>query len=120
MESEFIALSEVTNEIIWVRKLLKELGCILDEATTVYEDNQACIQLAKNPANFERAKHIDLRYYFVKDAVADGIIRLHYVKTKQQQADLLTKPIHKTNHKELITRMGMIAKDIHGNGGALE
>jgi len=60
---------------------------------TMYEDNQACIALSKHHAYHRRTKHIALRWHFIREKVEEGIVKLVYISTKAQIADLLTKPL---------------------------
>ena len=74
-----MALTEAAKELKWIRTLLAELryshGDSIDEPPTdLFSDNQSAIALAKNPVSHARAKHIDLRYHFVREAIQDKII----------------------------------------------
>ena len=60
---------------------------------TIYEDNQACIHLSKNPGDFSRSKHIDTRYHFVREQVAQQTVTQKKVETKDNLADVFTKPL---------------------------
>ena len=60
---------------------------------TVYEDNQGAIQLANNPRSSQNSKHIDVRHHFLRELVSEQVIRVEYVPTAQQHADVLTKPL---------------------------
>ena len=62
---------------------------------TVFEDNQSCISLAKNPTFHARTKHIDIRHHFVREAVENELIELVYCPTEEMIADILTKPLAK-------------------------
>ena len=57
MEAEYVALCEIGKMVIWIRNLLENIGVVLDEPTKIFEDNSACLELAKNPTHHERAKH---------------------------------------------------------------
>ncbi|TPX65937.1 hypothetical protein SpCBS45565_g04800 [Spizellomyces sp. 'palustris'] len=70
-----MALAHTTREAIWLRNLLDELG-YEQRATTIYEDNQPCIALGKNPVNYQQTKHIDVRHHFSRDKVENGDIIL--------------------------------------------
>ena len=61
----------------------------------IWDDNQGCIAMTKNPVMHKRTKHIDIRYHFVREAVARNEIKLEYVPTADQAADLLTKALPK-------------------------
>ena len=56
-------------------------------------DNQDTIALAKNPVHQQRSKHIDVRYNILRDVVSDGVVKLCYVPSNENAADVLTKPM---------------------------
>ena len=59
----------------------------------IYEDNQACIQQSLHPVHFTRSRHVNLRYHYMRELTERGEIDMSYVKTDQQLADALTKPL---------------------------
>jgi hypothetical protein len=89
-EAEYMSATSAANNVVWFRQFLQELG-FKQEITTIYEDNEACIKLSKNPQDHSRTKHIQVRYHTIRQYVEDGIIQLIYIPTKSQLADLLTK-----------------------------
>ena len=93
-EAELVALSSAVQEIAWFRRLLEDFG-EKPGTTTVFEDNESCIVIAKTPENNHRIKHLDIKYHFVADKIKDKIIRIEGINTKYQQADILTKPLPK-------------------------
>ena len=62
-------------------------------ATTVYEDNEACIVLANSDAAKPRTKHIAIKWHHFKDQIQNGFIKVGKVDTNYNWADLLTKPL---------------------------
>ncbi len=86
-----MAACAAVQEAIHLRQLLEDLGFKQDQATVVFEDNQGCIALSDNPVFHKRTKHIDIKYHFVRERVVSGEIKLKYVTTEHQLADLLTK-----------------------------
>jgi hypothetical protein len=74
-----------------LRHLLKDPGYLQLEATPIYEDNQACIKIAKNDVVQARTKHINIRYHFSRQAVKSGEVKLIYCPTELVLADALTK-----------------------------
>ena len=75
-EAEYIALNTATQEAVWLRQLLLDFGVQQDQATTIMEDNQGAIFIAKNPVTHARSKHIDVRYHYIREALRDGTIDL--------------------------------------------
>ena len=68
VESEYMALSLATQEAVWLRSLVEELGKPDQEATVSFEDNQGAIATAHNPVFHRHTKHIQIRYHYVREA----------------------------------------------------
>ena len=80
-ETEYTALFYATQEAIWLRLLLTNMGCASGQLTKTFEDNQGCIALVKKPVLHSRAKHIDIKFHFLCENVKDGVIELEYKPT---------------------------------------
>jgi hypothetical protein len=102
-EAEYMALCSATQEAIHLRQLVKDLGHAQDEATVIFEDNAGCIALSENPVFHKRSKHIDIKYHFIRERVASNEIKVQYVPTEDQLADLLTKGLSKQRTSKLST-----------------
>jgi hypothetical protein len=91
-DSEYMALAETIKETIWFRSWIYE---VLGEriCCTIKCDNQAAIRLSDNDSIHDRSKHIGLRYPLVRDNVQKGRIRIGWVGSQEQQADILTKAL---------------------------
>lgn len=89
-EAEFVAANYAACEVIWLRKIFKDLSIEIPEPTVLYEDNQGAIAMSKN-SETRRTKHMDVRYNFLRECVQDEVITLKYVQTNHQLADLMTK-----------------------------
>ena len=83
------------------RQLLEEFGHLQGEPTILWEDNQACIAQSKNPVNHKRCKHILIKYHYLRHLTESNIIRLEYIVTKNQTADILTKPLAPSDFQRL-------------------
>ena len=73
-------------------------------------DNQAAISIAKHAGYKSRAKHIDLRYHFVWDAIQDGVLKMKYVPTTQQLEDFMTKSLTTPQFIKFV-KLGEIVED---------
>ena len=109
MEAEYMALSEVTKEVIYLRKLMKHIkqDKRIGGPTTIYCDNQSAINLSKNNVQHSRSKHIDIRYHFTREAQQNGKIIVTYLETSRMKADMLTKSLPKTKHAENVKLLNM-------------
>lgn len=109
-EAEYVSASIAAKEIVWVSRLLNEIG-IKSEANTLFVDNVSAIKLVKNPEFHQRTKHIDVRYHFVRDLYEKGIIDVKYVKSEDQYADILTKPLVKQKFELLRSALGLVDRN---------
>jgi len=80
-------------------------------------DNQGCIKLAENVLGGSRAKHIEIRYHYVRDMLGQGKIELLYEPTATMTADVLTKALPRDRHWIHTKNMGVIAKGHTGQVG---
>jgi len=100
-ESELYAEAAAMNELKWLSGLLKELGIHMKSAPILYGDNQSAQALTINGVKSERTKHIDIKYRFTTDEVTKGNIKLKWVSTNEQLADILTKSLPIQVHERL-------------------
>ncbi len=100
-EAEYMALCKLTQELFYFRNLCKEMNLPLKEPSTMMEDNNSCIKIAENDEFHQRTKHIDLRYHFIRDAIKDRIVRIEKVDSKENIADIFTKPLPRIQFQRL-------------------
>ena len=105
-ESETIGLTYAAQEAIWLKELFAELG-FPQQSVEIFEDNQACIKLAMNPQQHSRTKHIAVRYFFIRQHLEQGTMRLSYCPTKDQLADVFTKILAGHVSRPLLLRLGL-------------
>ena len=82
-EGEYCGAAMAACEVAWIRKLLDDLGLLVDRKVDIYCDNLSIIQLARNPVYHARTKHIEVHYHFIKERVLAGDIDLVYVSTEE-------------------------------------
>jgi hypothetical protein len=99
-ESEYIALSQAMREVIPFMNLMMEVGDVFPLNNTkpklhckVFEDNNSCIRVAESPKFTPRTKHIAIKYHHFRKHVADKTIAIFPIDTKDQLADIFTKPL---------------------------
>lgn len=92
-ESEYRALAKCSCEAVWLRRLLAELRILDDNPTPIYCDNQSSIKLSYNPVFHEKSKHFEIDYHFTRQKVENNTLRVEYISSQDQPADILTKSL---------------------------
>nr|GEY36593.1 retrovirus-related Pol polyprotein from transposon TNT 1-94 [Tanacetum cinerariifolium] len=105
-EAEYIALSGCCTQILWMRSQLSDYGLGFKKIP-MYCDNKSDIALCCNNVQHSRSKNIDIRYHFLKEQVKNGVIKLYFVNTEYQLADLFTKALGRDRIDFLINKLGM-------------
>ena len=93
-QAEVYGLSETIREAIWLRRLLKDFVSQVG-SLPVFADNQAAISSAQSSGTHSASKHIDLRMKFNEEKVAKKVVKLFYVASENNVADVFTKPLGK-------------------------
>lgn len=112
-ESEFRGMVHGVCELLWVKRIMQDLGLEVKETMNLYCDNQAALKIANNPVLHDRTKHVEVDRHFIKDHLEKGTIKLPYVKSKEQLADMLTKAISSREFYSSLDKLRMI--DIHSS-----
>ena len=105
-EAEYRAVACLTSELLWLKQLLRTFQISLD-TTMLLCDSKSAIQLATNPSCTGRTKHVDIDCHFIREHVDSKFIKLIHVTTKQQLADILTKPLPKPLFQDLVSKLGI-------------
>lgn len=100
-EAEYVALSETCKETVWLKRLLNFFDENITSEIMIFTDSQSCLKMIQNDKFSNRTKHIDVKYHFTRDLVSTGEIKLHYVETENNIADLFTKPLGPTKIQQL-------------------
>ena len=105
-----MALSQAVQEALWLRRLLEQLGFTQKIPTVIWEDNQSTIHLAKDAKHHGRSKHIDVRYHFVRQYQEDNLVKVRYIPTGENIADMFTKPLSKSVFEKHKHSIGLLEK----------
>jgi hypothetical protein len=105
LDQEFIALKIATEMNDALRYKLRMLGIPIEGSTNVFCDNQSVITNSTVPDSTLRKKHNAIAYHRVREAVAAEVIRIAYVHSKSNNADILTKPLSGTDLRAMITNI---------------
>ncbi|GJU32163.1 hypothetical protein Tco_1175752 [Tanacetum coccineum] len=105
-EAEYIVLSGCCSQILWMRSQLTDYGFQFNKIP-LYCDNKSAIALCCNNVQHSRAKHIDIRFHFIKEQMENGIVELYFVRTEYQLANIFTKPLPRERFNFLIDKLGI-------------
>ncbi|GJS53545.1 retrovirus-related pol polyprotein from transposon TNT 1-94 [Tanacetum coccineum] len=105
-EAEYIALSGCCAQNLWMRLQLTDYGFKFNKIP-LYCDNKSAIALCCNNVQHSIAKHIDVRYHFIKEQMENRLVELYFVRTEYQLADIFTKPLLRERFNFLIEKLDM-------------
>ncbi|RDX85569.1 hypothetical protein CR513_33223, partial [Mucuna pruriens] len=89
-EAEYVAVTEASKEMLWMKNFLRELGHDQDDYV-VNCDNQSTIHLTKNPMFHSRSKHIDIRYHWIREVLDRKELKIEKIHTDLNWSDMMTK-----------------------------
>jgi hypothetical protein len=102
-ESEFRGMAKGLCELLWLKKLLTEIGFAPKSEMSLFCDNKAAINISQNPVQHDRTKHVEVDRHFIKHNLEAKTIQFPFVKSEDQLADILTKAVSsKEFHSSLV------------------
>jgi len=100
-EAEYVAVTDAFKKAVWLQGLLQEIH-LLQSKVVMYSDSQSAINLSKNPVYHKRTKHVDVRYDYVRDLVANGTVIILKVPKENNPVDMGTKVLTATKFKHCL------------------
>uniref|UniRef100_A0A2N9IGY8 Integrase catalytic domain-containing protein n=1 Tax=Fagus sylvatica TaxID=28930 RepID=A0A2N9IGY8_FAGSY len=110
-EAEFRGMAKGLCELLWLRRLLAEIGFAPSSEMNLFCDNKAAIDISHNPVQHDRTKHVEVDRHFIKHNLEEKIIRFPFVKSEDQLADILTKAVSTRNFYDSLDKLGI--RDIY-------
>ena len=107
-EAEYRAFANTTYELLWLRWFLKDLGVSISSVTPLYCDNQSVIHIAYNDVFYGQTKHIEIDCHFIRYYLVHGAFKLISVSSKDQLADIFTKPHPKGRLRTLVDNLKLV------------
>ncbi|TYK01384.1 Cysteine-rich RLK (RECEPTOR-like protein kinase) 8 [Cucumis melo var. makuwa] len=108
VEAEYRAMSLGICEEIWLQKVLSNLHQECETPLKLFCDNKAAINIANNPVQHDRTKHVEIDRHFIKERLDSGSIRIPYIPSSQQVVDVLTKGLLRPNFDFCVSKLGLI------------
>lgn len=96
-EAEFRGMAKGLCELLWLRRLLTEIGFAPSSEMDLFCDNKAAINISHNPVQHDRTKHAEIDRHLIKQNLETKIIRFPFAKSEDQLTDILTKAVCSKN-----------------------
>ena len=106
-EAEYRAFALASCEMMWLCILLRDLRVSSSSMPILFSDSTAAVYIAMNLVFHERTKHVENDCHTVRDAVQAKLLRTVHISTKNQPADLLTKPLPSPTFQFLLSKLGI-------------
>jgi hypothetical protein len=106
-EAKYIVTGHYCVQLLWMRQTLRDYGYKLSKVPHLC-DNESAIRMADNPVEHCRTKHIDIRCHFLRVHQLMGDIEIAYVSTKEQLADIFTKPLDEKTFTKLRNELNIL------------
>jgi hypothetical protein len=116
-DAEYVAEGLGAQEICHLRNLLSELHLEPQIPIPLFSDSKSAIAITNNPVFHERSKHVALKFHFSRHLQADGRMKIQYIHTDRQVADVLTKPLFGPKLKWSRDNLGLVPWDDPRHGG---
>jgi hypothetical protein len=100
VEAEYITAGHCCTQLLWMRQTLRDYGYKLTKVPLLC-DNESAIRMTDNPVEHSCTKHIAIWYHFLRDHQQKGDIEIAYINTKEQLADIFTKPLDEQTFNKL-------------------
>jgi hypothetical protein len=108
-EAEYVAISEAVKEIKFLYFLLRDIGIEVDLPIVVKTDNIGALFMSQNASTGVRTRHVDTRYHFIRENIEDGIVKVEFVKSVDNDSDIFTKNFnHEIYEKHVKKFLGSI------------
>lgn len=108
-EAEYKAVANATAELIWVEVLLRELGISQPRPPSLWCDNIGATYLSANPIFHRQTKHVEVDYHFVRERVASRQLEVRFISSKDQIADIMTKPLPSTAFTQIRHNLNLVS-----------
>eukprot|EP00253_Pinus_taeda_P004949 PITA_04949 len=107
-EAEYEAVASCCTQLLWMMLTLQDFQITCTPPISILCDNTSAMSISKNPVMHSKTKHIPIKYHFHREQVIEQKVKLEYVPSKEQVADILAKPLPKENFEYLRKKLGVV------------
>ena len=107
VEAEYISAWKAACEIVWLRRILQDLGISEAEATSLFIDSQSATKLAKNQVFHSKTKHVDTKYHHIRSLIAKYVLKPVYCPSEDQISGIFTKPLGRIKFTKFRDELGI-------------
>ena len=107
-KAEFVATASCCTQLLWMMQTLQDLQITCTTPISIFCDNTSAISISKNLVINSKTKHIPIKYHFILEQVLEQKVKLEYVPSKEQVADILTKPLPRETFEYLRKKLGVV------------
>ena len=107
-EAEYVAAASCYTQLLWMMQTLQEIQITCTSPISILCDNTSAISISKNLVMHSKTKHIPIKYHFLREQVLEQKVKLEYVPSKEQVADIFTKPLPRETFEYLRKKLGVV------------
>eukprot|EP00253_Pinus_taeda_P008562 PITA_08562 len=107
-EAEYVAAASYCTQLLLMMQTLQDFQITCTPPISILCDNTSEINISKNLVMHSKTKHIPIKYHFLREQVLEQKVKLVYVPSKEQVADILTKPLPRETFEYLRQKLGVV------------